>query len=904
MAESEFQDLLHAAEQLSSDAMGGGQLPRVERNLRQVLEASQELWSRITQTGGQDTQAHVLLGSKGVDLPRLSQKLETLSARRTFEPLEPTPDTDIQSFLKNEKENAILSIVEQTHEAAFESVRKCQWESIRSEWKSAKSRAMAALRSGSANEFVDISVNEGLSYMEDDAVLHGRSALQRDELAFAKGLIERNREVVLGNEASKPSLVHTFWNIAKELGDEKTVELWEMVRCVVQVPYAAPKGGPVATRTSTQFSKALVTQARTYLEERYKTYMQSVVTSDIVGVRLGGVPSTMSLVQAFTSVRLGSRPLHTLGSQMSYSGRQEFLLGSSMHNETGMEESPMIDGLPAWALVFYCLRCGDLRAALKYAQQAGSELEEVSKVLKECISSPSGSLLPKHDVQVRYQFRRHIHNSPDPYKRAVYCVLGGCGDGMGRGFGTEDEGVGGGLGGWSGVEGVLGQTSDDYLWLKLTQIERESGIRSSIPAKGGLSRGATLQDLQALVLDYGEQHYGASERPHVYVQALVLTGLWEVAIEFLASRALPRLQSNCQAVHLALALHQLNLLVLPQDSKAPLMVADPADPPTIRRLNLARLVMLYVQHFEASDPREALNYYYCLRTMEGDGENKEDNLFIECVVNMVLESRDFGLLLGKMMGDGCRMPGLIDELCTPGSGADVARKVAEAAGKRCEDRGLFEDAVELYNLAKNDEKTLSLLSILLSQVVSKPSNPIEERQGTGRDSRSVRGIEEEGWLRERLKAAIKGVQKRAQPVACTTETAATFHTLCHLIDFFDLYHSGKHTEALELLAKIHIVPLSVDEIEECIITFKRLGDEICRNMPDILLATMNILHEQYNKARGSDPLSARFDEGGRDKQLVQLREKARAITNFAGSLPYRLPGDTNSRLVQIEILMH
>jgi hypothetical protein len=38
-----------------------------------------------------------------------------LSARKTFEPLEPIPDADIQSFLKNEMENAILSVIEETH---------------------------------------------------------------------------------------------------------------------------------------------------------------------------------------------------------------------------------------------------------------------------------------------------------------------------------------------------------------------------------------------------------------------------------------------------------------------------------------------------------------------------------------------------------------------------------------------------------------------------------------------------------------------------------------------------------------------------------------------------------------------------------------------------------------------
>lgn len=58
---------------------------------------------------------NLLLGSKGVDLPQLSQKLDSLSTRKTFEPLEPIPDNDIQNFLKNETENAVLSLIENTH---------------------------------------------------------------------------------------------------------------------------------------------------------------------------------------------------------------------------------------------------------------------------------------------------------------------------------------------------------------------------------------------------------------------------------------------------------------------------------------------------------------------------------------------------------------------------------------------------------------------------------------------------------------------------------------------------------------------------------------------------------------------------------------------------------------------
>jgi nuclear pore complex protein Nup93 len=59
MAESDFNELLHAAEQLSAEVEGSGDLPKVERTLRQVVEASTELWSRVTQAGAQDIQAYV-----------------------------------------------------------------------------------------------------------------------------------------------------------------------------------------------------------------------------------------------------------------------------------------------------------------------------------------------------------------------------------------------------------------------------------------------------------------------------------------------------------------------------------------------------------------------------------------------------------------------------------------------------------------------------------------------------------------------------------------------------------------------------------------------------------------------------------------------------------------------------
>lgn len=53
------------------------------------------------------------------------------------------------------------------------------------------------------------------------------------------------------------------------------------------------------------------------------------------------------------------------------------------------------------------------------------------------------------------------------------------------------------------------------------------------------------------------------------------------------------------------------------DSPTPCMLflvsIDIEDPIPLRRLNVARLIMLYVRNFEITDPAEALQYFYFLR---------------------------------------------------------------------------------------------------------------------------------------------------------------------------------------------------------------------------------------------------------------------------------------------------
>ncbi|EDS27147.1 nuclear pore complex protein nup93 [Culex quinquefasciatus] len=54
---------------------------------------------------------------------RISLKLKTLSSR-TFEPFDPM--SDIQSILRNEKKNAILSVIQEVHKNSFQATQNAK----------------------------------------------------------------------------------------------------------------------------------------------------------------------------------------------------------------------------------------------------------------------------------------------------------------------------------------------------------------------------------------------------------------------------------------------------------------------------------------------------------------------------------------------------------------------------------------------------------------------------------------------------------------------------------------------------------------------------------------------------------------------------------------------------------
>lgn len=176
------------------------------------------------------------------------------------------------------------------------------------------------------------------------------------------------------------------------------------------------------------------------------------------------------------------------------------------------------------------------------------------------------------------------------------------------------------------------RTIDDFLWMQLSVLNTAERIDYDLER-------LTYGDLQSLILEkYGEHYFNAREKTPLYFQVLVLTGQFEAAIEFLARTD----ENRPHAVHMAIALNEQYMLATPNDIQKPLLSTDPTDPPPMRRLNLARLIIMYTKCFEQTDTVEALQYYYLLRHFKSsDGRN----LMMSCICDMLVENCDDNMLL-------------------------------------------------------------------------------------------------------------------------------------------------------------------------------------------------------------------------------------------------------------------
>lgn len=441
-----------------------------------------------------------------------------------------------------------------------------------------------------------------------------------------------SREVTEYNRFDKsmrPSLVEKFTTVAHSFNDKKILDMWEIIKFMSNVRPIPKSQDPAKHRFQAEF----VDQAKKYLEKHFRMYMQTVIAEHLKETQRGGDPSNYKLIEAFVTLKFRN-PNELIGLQ---DRRDNFF---------------------PWPMAYYCMRCGDNKSALKCLETYLPDQKDLITAFEEMLKSSDGKISSKVKSQIKMQFKQHKIRMSDPYKRTVFAILGSCNE-----------------------QSELTSSFEDYLWMQLYLI---SNVSTDSTDK------LTLPALQKLILEqYGEKYFKADEQPQRYFEVLALTGQFEAAIEFLSR--FERFRTH--AVHFALALNELHLIAGPRNVKEPLLSVDVEDPKPLRRLNLTRLVMIYVEKFEVSDPFEALQYYYFLRNLtDSDGKN----LFLSCVTGMVVENLNYELIFGRMQLSGIRSKGLIDQFDAIINIQTACNAIADEFVKK----GLFEDAIKMYDLAE------------------------------------------------------------------------------------------------------------------------------------------------------------------------------------------------------------
>lgn len=203
--------------------------------------------------------------------------------------------------------------------------------------------------------------------------------------------------------------------------------MWEIIKYVIQTPSFPMSEDPIKTRFSKTYVTALVKQGKKYLEDRYKTYMSNIINENLSQAIRGGVPGTYPLVRSFVGLRL----------QGDYIGLTD----------------GTIDERPLWPMVYYCLRSGDLNAAIYCLKRNGSSEFDNLVGLLEAKLANSNADISKYEDNLRYHYRRCVRNETDPFKRIIWAVLSCCD--------VTDE------------HSEVARTADDYLWLKLSLVRED-----------------------------------------------------------------------------------------------------------------------------------------------------------------------------------------------------------------------------------------------------------------------------------------------------------------------------------------------------------------------------------------------------------------------------------------------
>ncbi|KAK8130160.1 nuclear pore protein [Apiospora kogelbergensis] len=741
-------------------------------------------------------------------------------------------------------------------------------------------------------EFTDVESQSG-----KNTPMNGASSVDDRFLREKQGkLADKIRELNRHRLEQRPyPLLHELSDVESRSGDRHAQQVVEAYQALISMVGENPEAESFtsnATPRERQFAKIyleaqsntpqavemrkrILKGANVFLENKFFTEVETLITKYPREANLGGRPDVVSKIKAYVRLRHARRDL--------------------VPDNTDLQQ---VGGEYIWALIFYLLRSGHVTEAAEYVKANSTIFRTIdrtfSSYLLEYASNDDRRLRRQLQERCNNEYTQRSRNAPensiDPFRMACYKIIGRCEINNRQ------------------LEGLTTEIND-WIWLQFN-LARESDKSGDLQ-----SESFTLLDLQQTIRDIGAKHFAKTPADDtngsfgMYFFLQVLSGQFEQAIQYLYPF------SYVDAVHFAIGLGFYGLL-RPADP-----FANPNDLVTFNTRNQAqvsfgRMLGYYTRDFRAADVGSAVDYLalMCLNAdLDGEAGTQQAELCHLALRELILETREFSKLIGDIRPDGRRIVGLVEErgpLIGLREEDDFVKAVTLQAARYADDNGRTTDAVLLYHLAEDYDSVVTIVSRALSEAISldigedpmrlqpvKPRADGREDEVQPGSSLSLASIDDPVDLARTMMGMY------GKDAMFYTKIEEHNRTACHLLlqmsEIKGMVEGGQWPESLDRIRVLEILPLDANGdpaiIRHYASKFSGLSQSVSMNVPNLLMWTLVCCMKQKERL-----MSGQYsgNEGTRRMMFGGLKQMTMDLTTYTSQLKYRFPPHIHQALAR------
>lgn len=796
---------------------------------------------------------------------------------------------DIEGYLNAKKDENILNAIELSLVAASRDFDNFITKNISIDWKVRKDHLKKSLGISVKTKITPEELSRSFTWNQTLPGNYRILAPLKTKAAATSGIRQLTREkfeshakvVYLLNEARLRKdpfpIALSFEELNKsnlDLKSKMMAEAWKVVASMANEKFAkidqeqAFYDEYVDSAGNSALKKRIVMNSKACLESQFFEYVDESYTKDDQKAPEHSIPNNINKVS------------HFIAKVIPKNVDSDYL-----------KRTLQVNGVPIWALVYYLMRSGlysevvqltDTRRELFEKFDRNFPIYMSSYVKNDCCGLPSDlQERISSDFNQTFQFLDEKSPSFDPYKYAVYKMIGKCDLAK------------------KTLPSAVNLSMEDWLWFHLSLINEFNFDASS----SLIFENYRLENLQKKVLSIGPTRFDASYNNPLYLKTLIMLGLYELAVKFAYETI-----NECDAVHLAIGLCYYGLLRVSSLANDELLTVNSADK---HEINFSRLLGSYTRTFKISDPKVAVQYLILISMAKGGKSPEETTKCHEALRELILVSREFTLLLGELNDvTGEKLSGILEKQRALINLADLMkfqRTIIDVSASRCEEEGRVFDALLLYQLSQDYDVVVRLINQFVGETLS--MSELDKPLLSGATYVTPAGVEKAEESTENnfilLSKHIMSTFNNNSAILDKISPAAkkVNDVLLLVVDIREDFAAKNWSAALTGLQKLlFFSALQSDDFVEVRNAAESLANydvSLVRVIPSLLVMVMTSVAQLTHSVK-----SKRYGSLGSEKdELANLRKIAKNCMVYVGLVQYRMPRETYSLLVNLELLL-